>query len=391
MLLKNGLVALPEGIRKTSVLIKNGKIDAIGDNLRAENEIDLHGLYLTAGFIDIHNHGGYGYDYMDATEEAFNGILRFHIDNGITSCVASTVTAPKATVIKTIECARRVMAQERKYARLLGVHLEGPYLSYQNRGAHNPDLLSSPAKDDYTYMLDNADIIKHITVSPELDGTAEFTKKAVEKNIVISMGHDNAILPEILPVVEAGATNLTHLYCAMSGVVMRDNKRYVGLREYGLINDSLSAELIADNHHLTPELIKMIFRCKSADKISLISDCLRAGGMKKDGRLYNLGDKDDITSQKFMVSDGVAVLSDGSRYAGSIQPISQMLKNVVLDGGVPFEEAIKTVTSTPAAVIRESDRIGSIEIGKFADLNVLDEELNIKMTVIDGEIYKENL
>jgi len=270
-------------------------------------------------------------------------------------------------------------------ARLLGVHLEGPYLSMQNKGAHAPAFLKVPAKDDYSFILDNADVVKHITISPELEGSEEFTRRAVEKGIVVSMGHDNAILPELLPVVKAGATNLTHLYCAMSGVVMKDNVRYVGLREYGLIDDNLSAELIADNHHMTPELIKMVFRCKSADKICLISDCLRAGGMKQDGRLYSLGDKDDPDSQKFKVADGVAVLADGSRYAGSIQPISQMLKNIVFDAGVSIVDGIKTVSLSPAKVVKADAKIGSIEKGKFADFNVLDENLNVIKTYINGK------
>ena len=200
------------------------------------------------------------------------------------------------------------------------------------------------------------------------------------------MGHDNSILPEFLPVIEAGASNLTHLFCAMSMVVMRNNKRYVGLREYALINDNLTAELIADNHHITPELLKMIYRCKGADGICLISDCLRAGGMKPDGTLYSLGQKDDPTSMQFKVSDGVAVLADGKTYAGSIQPISQMLRNIVFDGGVPLVEAIKTVSLTPARIVKADKEIGSIEVGKYADFCVLNQDLFVEQTIIEGKI-----
>jgi N-acetylglucosamine-6-phosphate deacetylase len=269
------------------------------------------------------------------------------------------------------------------------VHLEGPYLSFQNKGAHAPAYLKVPAEDDYGYILDNADVIRQITISPELDGCVELTEKLVEKGIVVSMGHDNAILPEFLPVVKAGASNLTHLFCAMSMVVMRNNKRYVGLREYGLIDDNLTAELIADNHHITPELFKMIYRCKGADGICLISDCLRAGGMKADGTLYSLGKKDDPTSQQFKVADGVAVLADGKTYAGSIQPISQMLRNVVFDGGVPLVEAIKTVSLTPAKIVKADKDIGSIEVGKYADFCVLNKDLMVEQTIIEGRIIQK--
>lgn len=388
MLIKNAFVVLKDKIAKTNVLVKNERIAEIGDNVIGDETLDLEGKYLAPGFVDIHNHGGYGCDYMDNTVEAFEKILRFHSDNGITSAVASTVTAPKETIEKTIAVAREVAKKKGAHAKLLGVHLEGPYLSFQNKGAHAPAYLKVPAEDDYGYFLDNADIIKQITISPELEGSVEFTQKLVEKGIVVSLGHDNAILPEFLPVVKAGASNLTHIFCAMSMVVMRNNKRYVGLREYGLIDDNLTAEVIADNHHITPELFKMIYKCKGADGICLISDCLRAGGMKADGTLYSLGKKDDPTSQQFKVADGVAVLADGKTYAGSIQPISQMLRNVVFDGGVPLIEAIKMVTSTPAKIVKADKYIGSIEVGKYADFCVLNKDLRVEKTIIEGKIIK---
>lgn len=389
MLIKNAFVIFKDKIAKTDVLVKNGRIVDIGDDLTGDDVLDLEGKYLAPGFIDIHNHGGYGYDYMDNTVEAFENILRFHSDNGITSAVASTVTAPRETVEKTIAVAREVAMKEGAHAKLLGVHLEGPYLSFQNKGAHAPAYLKVPAQDDYQYILDNADIVRQLTLSPELDGSVELTQKLVEKGVVVSLGHDNAILPEILPVVNAGASNLTHIFCAMSMVVMKNNKRYVGLREYGLIDDTLTAEVIADNHHITPELLKMIYKCKGGDGMCLISDCLRAGGMKADGTLYSLGKKDDPTSQQFKVADGVAVLADGKTYAGSIQPISQMLRNVVFDGGVPLIEAIKMVTSTPARIIKADKYIGSIEVGKCADFCVLDKDLRVEKTIIEGKIIKQ--
>ena len=389
MLIKNASVILKDEIIKANVLVQNGRISQIGDDLCDDEVLDLSGKYLTPGFVDIHNHGGYGYDYMDNTVEAFETILRFHSDNGITSAVASTVTAPQETIEKTIAVAREVVAKKGDHAKLLGVHLEGPYLSFQNKGAHAPAYLKVPAEDDYGYILDNADVIRQITISPELEGSVELTKKLVEKGVVVSMGHDNAILPELLPVVQAGASNLTHIYCAMSMVVMKNNKRYVGLREYGLIDDNLTAEVIADNHHITPELLKMIYKCKGADGMCLISDCLRAGGMKADGTLYSLGKKDDPTSQQFKVADGVAVLADGKTYAGSIQPISQMLRNIVFDGGVPLVEAVKTVSLTPARIVKVDKDIGSIEVGKCADFCVLNQDLRVEQTSIEGKIMKK--
>ena len=390
MILKNANIIFYDRIEPCDLEIVGDRIAAVGQDLPCGSGavLDLQGLYLAPGVVDIHTHGGYGYDFMDNTEEAFESILRFQADHGITSVVASTVTAPVETIRQTLAVARRVMGKRGNHAKLLGVHLEGPYLSFENRGAHAPAFLRVPAEDDSQYITENADIIRQVTRAPELRGAVELTRRLVEAGIVVSLGHDNAILPELLPVVEAGASNLTHIYCAMSGVVMRENKRYVGLREYGLIDDRLTAELIADNHHLTPELVKMIYKCKGSDGVCLISDCLRAGGMARDGRLYRLGRQDDPTSQQFKVADGVAVLADGTRYAGSIQPVSQMLKNVVRDAGIPLVEAVRTVTCTPARIVGCQDSIGSIAPGKCADLCVLDPDLNIVATMVEGRLVK---
>ena len=167
---------------------------------------------------------------------------------------------------------------------------------------------------------------------------------------------------------------------------MRDGVRNVGLCELGLTDDRLTVEFIADNHHITPDMVKLICKCKSADKLCIVSDCLRAGGMPVSDTLYILGRKQDAEAQKFLVSDGVARLPDGSRLAGSIQPLSQMVRNLVVDAGVPLHDAVTMASLTPAKIIGEDGRIGSIEVGKLADICLLDQNLIVKMTITDGKI-----
>lgn len=387
LIITNGKVVLPNKIEYgKNVVIDGDRIVDFTDCKdlpKSQQVYDARGCYVCPGLVDIHTHGGFGSDFMDATEEAFNSVLSFHSSYGVTSVIATTVTAEKGQVIKMLDVAKKVMGKTPSECRLLGVHLEGPYLSAENRGAHLENLLKVPANDDYSYVLDYKDVIKTVTVSPELDGATEMIKKLSSVGILCSGGHDNAILPQILKAKEAGLSHLTHIYCAMSGVVMKNGKRYVGLREYGLIDDDMTAEMIADNHHITPELAKLIYRCKGADKCCVVSDSLRVAGFKEDGKLYQLGNGDG--SQLVKISDGVAVVADGRCYAGGIQPVSMMVKNLIKDCDISVVDAVKMASLTPAKIIGAND-VGAIEVGKKADFCIMDENFNVIDVIFNGQL-----
>ena len=231
-------------------------------------------------------------------------------------------------------------------------------------------------------MLEYADVIKTVTVSPELAGADKMTKKLTEKGITVSGGHDDGIYPEFMPAIENGMRHATHLYCAMSELRFKDGVRNVGLREYVLTDDNITAELIADNKHIPPELARMVIRAKGADRVCVVSDSLRCAGMPDDGRLYRLGSGD--SAQLVKVNDGVATLADGSKFAGSITPVRKMVKNLI-DAGIPVCDAVRMGSHTPARIIGISDELGSIEIGKRADLCILNESFEIQKVIIDGE------
>ena len=234
-------------------------------------------------------------------------------------------------------------------------------------------------------MLDYAEVIKTVTISPELPGADKMTRELKLRGIVVSGGHDDGIYPEFMPAVEAGMSHLTHLYCAMSDLRFKDGRRNVGLREYALTDDGLTAEIIADNRHIPPELARLIVRAKGADRVCTVSDSLRAAGQPADGRVYKLGSDEDAV--RFVIGDGVAVVENSATYAGSITPVRRMVKNLI-DAGIPLADAVKMGTLTPARIVGEDKKIGSIEVGKYADICILDESFELVNLVLNGRKVK---
>lgn len=367
------------------ILISNGLIKDIGHFPDADG-IDVKGNYVCAGFIDIHTHGGNGSDFMDATDEAFDSVLKYHLKNGTTSVVATSLTASKKNIVRFLNRVRSYKTKPQKYADLLGAHLEGPFLSLKGSGAQNPGYLLDPQKDDYDFILQNSDIIKSVTIAPERDVNGSMTKALSEKGILVCGGHDDGAYPEFIPSINSGLSHLTHIYCAMSGFGTKTGVREIGLREYGLWNDNITVEMIADNVHITPEMAKFIVKCKGSDNVALVSDTLRCAGMPCDDCLYVLGDSSDSNSLKVKVSNGIAVLEDGSKFAGSITDIHQMVKNLVA-AGFGIAEAVKMGTAVPARIVGE-EKIGKVEIGCYANLCVMDKNLDIKEVYKYGEIIK---
>lgn len=388
MIIKNGNVITPCGIlENTDIRILDDKIIEISKDIHTSDEIfDAKGLFVSPGLVDIHTHGGFGCDFMDDDEDSLYKALSFHAKNGTTSVLTSSVTAPVDKIVSMVNRVREYMKKDDFICRVLGAHIEGPYISYKNKGAQKAEYLRIPSMDDYSFILDNHDVIKNVTIASELDGAAKMAKELVAAGIVVSSGHDDGTKDSIYRLIEAGLTNCTHWYCAMSTARILDTTRTTGLMEIGLIDDRLTLELLADNHHLPPELVKMAYYAKGPDKLCIVSDSLRAAGMPADGAVYTLGASDDEDTTKFVVSDGVARLLDGSRFAGSIQPLGQMIRNLVFDCDIPLIDAVKMASETPAKIIGVYDEIGSIEISKKADIYIMDENLCPVKTIVNGKM-----
>lgn len=355
----------------------DGKIVAVG-NQTAGEVIRFDGEPVAAGYIDIHTHGGYGKDCMEPTYECIDTIARYHLDTGITSFCPTTMTASPEDINKAVDNIRKY---DSRYARIAGVHLEGPYLSQKAAGAHPPHLLISPLDDD-SFVRNNLDIVKRVTIAPNVRGSAEFTAEYSKKGVQISLGHDNSIDDEIYPCIEAGATSVTHMYNCTSRPSRRDNpKKHLGLTEVGLIDNRITTEIIADDRHVANTLFKMIYKLKGYRRICLVSDSLSVAGMPAGDYYIGAGD----SKQSIRVEDGVAVLPSENTYAGSVTPVSKMVCNLIGCGIAPAH-AIYMATKVPARLICRKD-IGDIKVGCLADINVLDtEDYSVKATFLGGQV-----
>ena len=388
MLLKNGnVITENEILYGYDVEITGDTITKIGKDLSGDEVIDASGKYVMPGLIDIHTHGGFGGDFSDATRESYDKALSFHSKNGTTSLLTSSVTAPVEDILKLIDMTRGYKEKENPVCRVLGAHIEGPFISVKNKGAQKEEYLKVPS-DGFDFISKHVDVIKTVTVSTELPGMADMIKELKSLGVVVAGGHDDGKEETIYPAIDSGLSLCTHWYCAMSTARVENGKRSAGLMEIGLTDDRLTLELLADNHHIIPELLKMAYKMKGADKLVLVSDCLRAGGQPKDGRVYTLGRENDTEATKFIVDLGVARLLDGTRFAGSITPLGVMIKNVT-GVGIPLVDAVKMASITPAKVIGVDKLYGSVAEGKKADIYIADEELNPQMTIVNGKIVNK--
>ena len=387
MIIKNGKVLIGDELCDVDVRVKDGKIAEIGKDLAPDNDevIDALGNYVFPGFVDIHNHGGFGGDYMDACDDSFDKVLAFQASSGTTAVLTSSVTSPVESVERLLEYTRKYKAKENPVCRVLGAHVEGPYISYKKKGAQNEKYLRVPARDGYDFILRNKDVILNVTIAAELDGMVDMIKDLKANGIYVSCGHDDGRGEHIYPAIEAGVTNVTHWYCAASVASIVNGVRDVGMMEIGLVDDRVTLEMIADMHHLIPELVKIAYKCKGADKLCLVSDALRASGLPEDGTFYSLGPIWEKNSLMFHAVDGIGRLADGT-FAGSLQPVSRMVKNIVTLCDVPLIDAVKMASSTPAKAIGYGDVLGTIEVGKNADFCFMNDELSVTKTIVGGNV-----
>ena len=363
------------------IVCENGMIQKIEENA-VKNWTDLP--YILPGLVDIHNHGGMGCDYMDATDASFDTISAYLTQHGITSAQCATVSAPLEQILDFLRFYREKTGRyvDGSGCRFVGVHLEGPYISFAKKGAHPAHTLRT-AEDGYDWILQNRDIIGEVTVAPELPGMQKMIRDLTNAGIVISGGHDDAEPEDIVAAVANGMTHCTHIYCAMSTLHKTGIERKTGLCEYAMTHSEITAEMIADNHHVPPILAKMIYNAKGADKLCLVSDAIGPAGLPESDELYSLGTGEGCT--KVYVENGIALVEDRSCYAGSVQPLDRMIRNLVWDANIPLVDAVRMASLTPAEVIGIDGECGSIAVGKRADLCFMDPGLNVVKTVVAGK------
>lgn len=369
-----------KGIIKTNLGIEDGKIAYIGDDESIITEVLPYSSkqVIIPAFIDEHIHGAGGADAMDGSVDDLKTIATAIASEGTASFLATTMTQSKDNILKAMKAVKDY--RENDYsngAEILGVHLEGPFISTKHIGAQPLEYVASPSIevfDEYNSASGNA--IKIVSLAPEVDGADVLIKHLSKNGVIASVGHSDAGFLDIEKAIENGLTSVTHTYNAQRGLHHRD----IGVVGSAMYFDDLNAEAICDTIHLSIPAIKLLVKNKPHDKFTLITDSMRAKHLS-DG-ISELG------GQKVIVKNGEARLENGA-LAGSILKMNDAIKNLVLKCGVPFTSAVDYATVNPAKNLKMFDSIGSIELGKRANLTILDGEFNVHLTLRDGNIiYK---
>lgn len=331
-----------------------------------EEIIDMKGRYLSAGFINIHIHGCMGRDTMDEEADSIAVISRSLAQTGVTSFLPTTMTVEFSKIEKAFERIRNGMKSS-SGAQVLGCHMEGPFISPQYKGAQDEANIIKP---DFNLIKRYKDVIKVITMAPELEGADSFIEECIKGNIIISMGHTAATYVDVMKAINKGAASCTHLFNAMTALHHR-KPGTVG----AAMDSDIYCELIADNIHVDPAVQRILLKVKGIDRIILVSDSMRAC-LLDDGE-YDLG------GQRVIVKGGEARLPEGN-LAGSLLTLDRAVHNLMENTGIEIVDAIKTVTINPAKLLHIEDSKGSIKVGNDADFTSFDKDINIYSTYLKG-------
>ncbi len=386
ILIKNGKVILEDRIEQADVLIEDGKFIKIG-NIEEEcsNVLDVHGLYVSPGFIDIHSHGGNGFDYMTGTLEAFKAATTLHMQHGATSIVPTTVAADIDYTIEFLHKFDQLKDNKEIPVRMLGVHLEGPYLALEQKGAIPAQYIKNPQKEEYLKILNASKNILRWTIAPELEGAYALGDELQSRGINASIGHSNAEDFQVHEAVQHGFRSVTHMYSMTSSIVRKNCYRHPGINEAAYLEDDLYIEAIADGHHLPDTLLRLMVKNKGYDKMILVTDSMSAAGFG-DGLFY-LGNPED--HHQVLIKNGVGFMPDMSSFAGSVACTDQLVRTM-LKIGVPINQAVKMLSLNPAKLLHKDEELGSIAIGKRDDLLIFDESIDMKYVFVDGDLrYKK--
>ena len=360
------------------VYFEDGRISALTDSeLPFDTEIDATDLFVSAGFIDVHTHGGGGYPFEGSVDDIVGGV-NFHLTHGTTSICPTISAAPIDDMRRSLDNVAAAMKDGRVRANIIGAHLEGPYLSLAQTGAQAGACITFPIKNDYEEIVNRyRDTIARWTYAPEHDEGAEFARCMQAAGIVTSAGHTNATYADMKLALDAGCALVTHLYSCTSTVTRKQGFRSLGGIESTFLEDGITAEIIADGKHLPPELIRMIYKIKGSDGVIAVTDSLSLAGTDvKTGRM---------SQTEFIIEDGVCKLLDRSAFAGSIATADVLLRVLTKEAGIPITEAVKLLTVNPAKVMKLTKK-GDLKPGYDADVVIFDSDINVEHVIVGGKI-----
>jgi N-acetylglucosamine-6-phosphate deacetylase len=385
-------VVLPDRIlRNATVEIREGRIAAVKSDRPSTCDIDASGHYLVPGYIDMHVHGGGGADFMDTTPAAFKTALRAHLRHGTTSIVPTNTVARQDQILEFLKLVRKYKQQtatpQTDLPRVIGSHLYGPYFAEEKVGCH-PHLTRPPTREEFDAYLEHADHLLVATCAPELPGSADFYRAAASKGVRLNAGHSNATWSEMQAAFDLGVRHVDHFFCAMSNYVSTRSRvgtpMQGGMMEFVLANDVMTTELIADGRHLSPELLRFPLRMLGVDRVALVTDCSRALDMPPGQYIFGPTDG----GEPFHNDGGVGLTTDGKSLASSVRGMDFMVRQMVQQAGVPLQTAVRMATLTPAKILGIDRDVGSIEVGKRADLLVVDESMEVRQVILGGTLIR---
>lgn len=375
--IRGGSIITPaQTLNDAAIIIENGKIAAVENRRQIaldppETEvIDANGLLVLPGLIDIHVHGGAGSDTMDATPQALAAMSAFFLRHGVTSYLPTTITNQIELIDRALEnVSQNLMAENG--ARPLGVHMEGPYLTKDYRGAQPLDWLCNPEPHQYRRWLDTG-IVRSVTLAPELPHALEFIREGAARGVRFSAGHTAATYMQMQQAADAGLSLTTHTFNGMPGL----HHREPGVVGAALSDERIFCEAIADGVHIHPAVLRMLVRAKGIERVVLVTDAMRAAGLA-DGE-YDLG------GQQVSVREGVARTAAGG-LAGSTLTLDTAVRNILEFAGLTLNQAVAMATTTPAAALGLSGRKGIIQPGADADIILVDANLDVKAALVGGK------
>lgn len=367
-----------------SLYIDDEKIISLTEEeMEFDTEIDAEGLYVSPGFIDIHVHGGGGYDFADGKVSDILNAALAHAMHGTTTIYP---TAPSVSFEDTLNFVVNVREAMKLNSsgkpHIAGSHLEGPFFADAQRGAQNPKFIKAPVPEEYkAWVKAGNGTLKRMSYAPEREGSKELCTYLNDRGIVSAFAHTDGIYEEIKPLVDMGCRVATHLYSGMNGVTRRNMYRKLGAVETAFLEDDVTVEIIADGVHLPVELLKLIYKIKGADKICMVTDSMR-GACQESGPSV-LGPKTD-GMDCIVKKDDVAYLTDMTAFAGSVATADRLMRVMHKKVGIPLTECVKMMCKTPARTMKLENR-GEIKPGYFADLVFFDEDISVKNVIIQGK------
>ncbi len=384
--LTGGRLITENGTREKDLLISDGKIQNIIDRETATatdyQTIDATGKFVSAGFVDIHQHGGGGSDYMDGSPEDYVNATEAHLCHGTTSVMPTLLSASTEALLDAVERYKSAKKDPRVRANLLGIHVEGPYISPAQAGAQKPEHIRVFDEKEYKAVLEAADgNIKRWSVAPEVEGAERFAEVAKNEGFVLSIAHSDADFETVVKAFDMGYRHVTHLYSATRSIVRRGGFRSAGVLEAAYFIDDMNVEIIADGCHLPLTLLAYVAKFKKNDTIALITDAMRAAGQNVTESY--LGSHDDPLP--VIIEDGVAKMTDRSAFAGSIATADRLVRNMVACG-VSLPDAVKMMTVNPLRMMNLDVKKGELKKGYDADICIFDRDIHIDKVLVGGKI-----